>query len=794
MSDNKKYYFDLDSEINPKPVKKKTKKKKSKIPKRIRQFFYVIGTTLLSVVMVAIITICIVATALVAYIMQFADTDFDIDLKNLDLSYTSFIYAYDNEGNQVEIKRLSDDINRIWVDIEQVPEHTQLAFVAAEDKRFFEHEGVDWRRTITVTVSTLFNGYGQGGSTITQQLIKNITGDDKVSPERKIREIFRALELETKYTKIDILESYLNRIPMGSTVYGIGTAAYHYFGKTVDQLTLAESAILAGLTPSPSVLNPYADLGESRRKQLYVLQSMYEQGLITTDEYEEARNEKVKFRLIVEGDDYGYVDPRYEEYYGNNQSDEEIDEDGEYIEEEDDYEAYRWDEYEISQNWYVDAAIEQVIEDIAEKKLMTYEEARTEVYKGGYKIYLNMDMDIQNSLEEFFNDPYNFLYSYDKTAEAEDLVQAAFVLTDYKGRVIAIAGGIGDKPGDGCFNRATQAILPIGSTMKPISVYGQAIDKDLITYSSMVYDRAIKLNDGTTWPSNFEGDYGTFNYYPAWFAVQQSKNTMAVRVCELLGINTCFNFLVDKLGATTLDYTYDKAYSPIALGQLTNGMPLVELAGAFQIFGNGGVYHRPLFYSVVTDFNDEVVLESDVLGERVISSDSAYITNRMLKTVVDATYGTTGRYAKIDGIEVVGKTGTSNDERVLAFAGLTPDYVGVIRMGYDDNQKLTGVNYIYMAQIWNKFMKTLVNENSTPEFAVDPNVEKRNYCTVTGLIATSKCPSTAVGYYKKDNMPKSCDCDHSSEEKQKQYITDHTGGTLLVPDTFRNQSTEAEAS
>lgn len=787
MSNNKTQYVNADSELDEelnkadtaKKTDKKKKKNQNKALKTIKHVFGVIGTTLLSLFMIVIITCCIVAVSLTVYIMQFADSAFDVDLKNVDLSYTSFIYAKNSAGEMVELKRLSGDENRIWADMEQIPKHLQDAFVAVEDKRFYEHEGVDWKRTVRVTISTLFNGYGEGGSTITQQLVKNITGDDRITPERKIREIFRALTLETEYTKIDILEAYLNRVPLGGTVYGVGSAAYFYFGKTVDQLTIAESAILAGMTRSPSVLNPYANLERSKERQLYALKCMYDQGLITTDEYEAAKVEQVKFRLIVEGDAYGYVDPRYDEYYGNNTSSD--DEDG--YDDEDTYEAYKWDEYEISQNWYVDAAIEQVIEDISRAKGMTYAEAKQDLYKGGYKIYLNMNMDIQDKLEEFFRDPNNFFYSYDTTAIEENLVQGAFVLTDYRGNVIALAGGIGDKPGDGCFNRATQALLPIGSTMKPISVYGQAVDKDIITYSTMIYDKCIKLPEGTSWPSNFEGDYGSGNYIPAWYAVQQSKNTTAVRMAEVLGIETCFNFLTDKLNVTTLDYTSDKAYSPIALGQLTQGMTLLELAGAYQIFGSGGLYYEPKLYNLITDYNDNVIIEQEPLGDRVMDSDSAYITNRLLKAVTDTTNGS-GRYARIDGIEVVGKTGTSNDERILAFAGLTPDYCGVIRIGYDDNKKISNTNYIYLAQVWHNFMVNIVNEESTKTFAKDANVVEKKYCTETGLLATSKCPKTAIGYYKADKLPATCDSTH----KEGEYAKKHGGETLFKYDDTDTQS------
>ncbi|MBQ2799334.1 MAG: penicillin-binding protein [Ruminiclostridium sp.] len=811
MSDkNKVQYLDLDDELqDTKTKKKKSKKQKNTGLEAAKKVLGVIGTTFLSLILIVIITICIVATALVVYVMQFADTAFDVDLKNVELSYTSFIYANDKNGNIVEIKRLSGDENRIWADMEIIPQHLQDAFTSTEDQRFYEHEGVDWKRTVSVTISTLFNGYGQGGSTITQQLVKNITGDDRVTPERKIREIFRALTLETRYTKIDILEAYLNRVPLGGTVYGVGSAAYHYFGKTVDQLTIAESAILAGITPSPSVLNPYADLAESKRKQLYVLKNMYDQGLITTDEYEEAKTEQVKFRLIVAGDAYGYTDPRYEEYYGtdeDNESTSEVEDEnltesegeneGENTDKESDvlyddvdtYEAYRWDEYEISQNWYVDAAIEQVIEDLAKAKGLTYAEAKEDLYKGGYKIYLNMDMEIQEKLEEFYRDPDNFFYSYDKQAIEENLIQSAFVLTDYRGTVVALAGGIGDKPGDSCFNRATQAILPIGSTMKPISVYGQAIDQNLVTYSSMIYDKAIKLPDGSTWPMNFEYDYGVQIdgkniYLPVWDAVAQSKNTIAVRLCEALGVDTCFNFLTEKLGVTSLDYTYDRQYSPIALGQLTYGMTLLELAGTYQMFGSGGVYYEQKLYSVITDYNDNVVLEQEPMGERVMGADSAYITNRAMMQVINNP-NSSGSYAEIKGIEVVGKTGTSNDERIVAFAGLTPEYLGVVRLGYDDNKKITGQNYIPLGKVWHNFMVQLVDENSIKTFHRDSNVVEKKYCTETGLIATSKCTKTAVGYYKKDALPKTCDSTHKTlkDSKYPEYWDKHGGETILVKD------------
>lgn len=784
------------STIN-KPVTTGKKKKTEK--KTVKNVLSVIGTTFLSLMLIVVITGCIVVTALTVYVMQFAENTFDIDLKNVELSYTSFIYANDADGNQVEIKRLSTDENRIWADIEDIPQCVQDAFVAVEDQRFFEHEGVDWKRTVAVTIATMFSGYGEGGSTITQQLIKNITGDDRVSPERKLREIFRALSLESKYTKIDILEAYLNRIPLGGTVYGVGSAAYHYFGKSISDLTIAEAAILAGITRSPSVLNPYADLQASKDRQTYALGCMYEQGLITTDEYEAAKVEQVKFRLIIDGDAYGYVDERYEEYYGNTDTSENTEttdntntntETGEPLYDDvDNYEAYKWDEYELSQNWYVDAAINQVIEDLAEQKGITYDEARSDLYQGGYKIYLNMNMALQDTIEKKFSDPNIFVYSYDKTAQSEDLLQAAFVLMDYHGRVVACAGGIGDKPGDSCFNRATQAILPIGSTMKPISVYGLAVEKNLITYSSMAYDYPIDIDngDGTTskWPLNYANEGGGGAYMPIWQAVQLSRNTIAVRVCQLNTIEECFNFLTSKLGITSLTSS-DMAYSPIALGQLSEGMTLTQLCAAYQIFGNGGVYYKPMYYSKVCDYNDKPVLEQDAIGTQAISSDSAYITNRLMATVINSPTGS-GRHAKLGNVEVVGKTGTSNDERILAFMGLTPEYVGAYRIGFDDNKMITNEAWNTPAAVWADIMDDFIDTTKTQTFTPDPNVVQLEYCTETGLLATSNCPNKAIGYYKKDNLPATCDSTHDGT-----YVKTHSGETLFRTDVQTPATTTAQ--
>ena len=345
------------------------KKKKSRTMKNLGHAMTIIGTTFSSMLLIIVIMLCIVVTVLTVYVLDFADTSYDANLRDVEMKYTSFIYAYDAEGNEVEIKRLAQEENRIWVNYEDMSPNIINAVVSTEDKRFYEHDGVDWRRTVFALGADVLNlsEAGQGGSTITQQLIKNITGDDEQTWERKLREIFRALSLEEKYTKIDIIESYLNRIWFGGTVYGIGAASAYYFDKDAADLTVAESAIIAGLIRNPRVYSPYNDLEKCKERQVYALENLYDQGYINTQEYEEALVEKVHFARPVYGDAFGYVDARTLIQELEDQQQEDTPDEG--------YEAYKWNgDYTVTQNWYVDAAIEQVINDYADEKAIREEE------------------------------------------------------------------------------------------------------------------------------------------------------------------------------------------------------------------------------------------------------------------------------------------------------------------------------------------------------------------------------------------------------------------------------------
>ncbi len=738
------------------PKQRPSKKKRSRAAKNFGRAMTIVGTTFSSMLLILVIMVCIVATVVAVYVLDFADNSYDANLRDVEMKYTSFVYGYDENDDLVEIKRLAADENRVWVDYEDISQNIIDAVVAAEDKRFYTHKGVDWYRTAGAFFS---NGDGGGGSTITQQLIKNITGDNERSWERKLREIFRALSLEEKYTKIDILESYLNRIWFGGMVYGVGAASQYYFGKDASELNIGEAAVLAGMIRNPGKMSPYFDLARSKQQQNYALRCMYEQGMITTQEYEDFRYNRIQvhFAKPVYGDDYGYIDERTLVDDSEDELVQEVQDDS--------YEAYKWNgDYEVSQDWYVDAAIDQVINDYADLKGITYTSAKNELYNGGYKIYINENMKLQKILEEKYLDPYTVLSKYDPSAPEKDLIQSAFVIMDYTGTVQAVVGGLGEKPGDGAFNRATQATRSPGSTMKPISTYSLAVQKNLITYSTLIPDARINIgteDEPELWPKNYGDVIGDGTLRPAWYGVQHSLNTLAARIGRMNTPKAMYNQLTQMLGFTTLVES-DIALSPLSLGALTNGAKLVEVAAAYQIFGNGGIYYRPMFYSKVEDSKGNVILEQDFYGTQAIDSDTAWVTNRMIYKVVNGDSGT-GRLAQLPNVEVIGKTGTSNAGTDLLFMGLTPEYIGGLWIGYDDSREIGGSDgWRAVASVWKTVMQDIQDTSEVLKFVPDPSVVEKRYCTKTGLLATNKCSSTDIGYYRESNLPDFCTGDHEA--------------------------------
>ena len=705
-------------------VKIKNIKKKSNPAKKV---LTVIGTTLLSLVLIVIITGSIVATALTVYVTQFEDNT-DIDLYNIEMNSTTIIYANAADGSEVELRRVSQEANRVVVDLDKVPEYVRMAFVCREDERFFEHDGVDFKRTFAAFANMFLHFYDtkQGGSTITQQLVKNITGDDEAGPSRKIREIFRAMNLEKQYPKTDILEAYLNYIGFGGNTYGIQAAANKYFGKDVSQLTIAEAASLAGIPKDPNNANPFASVELNKKYQKLVLKAMLDNSVISDQEYENALNEKLVFKTstITAGD-------------------------GKTVQAQADVQSY-----------FVDMVLNDVADDMIDVYgLKDRSAALKKLMNGGYKIYSTVDINMQNAVEKKFLDSKTF-----SAKVLNDPPQAAFICMDYQGNIKAVVGGIGQKSGPLCLNRATMSVRSPGSCFKPIAAYGYGLSMDMYHWSTIFKDTPIEYKNFQTgkmekWPKNYSNTWSYANYF-TFQALQRSLNTIPAQLCEKETPRAVFDFTKNKMGITTLDEVKDVNLSPMTVGGLTDGVYLKELVSAYQAFGNLGQINTPTSYTKVVDSEGKVILEHKYIPTQAIDKDTAYVMNKLMQTVIEGPNGT-GKVAKLTTTPLVGKTGTSQDWYDLSFVGCTPDYVSGIWYGYDTPKQAKNT-YFSSAQVWKNVFGEIAENEKGKEFPKNEDVKELYYCTVTGLIAGPNCPkSEAPGYYKPSNIPATCDGNHT---------------------------------
>ena len=710
---------------------KKSKRRKKQHP--AIKILKGLGTALLSIFLILVITGSIVTTALTIYIMKIADaSDYTIDIDALKLSYTTMIYATDNEGNEMEVKRLYENANRIWVDYDQIPAHVVDAFVYTEDERFWDHTGVDWKRTFSAFANLFLHFYSteQGGSTITQQLIKNVTDDDEVSYTRKIREIFRAIQLERAYNKDDILEAYLNYITLSNgTVCGVQAAAKYYFNKDISQVDIAEAAMLAALPKNPSALDPYYHPEANKERQLYALKKMYENGAISFEEYEAAQQEEIVLY---------YNTPEGEAALASKKA--EADEAGTST---------------LADSYYIDAVIDQVVDDLGELYELDQEEANSKFLNGGYRVYANVDIDLQEYLEGKYADYDCITYKW-----LNDYPQSACLVMDYHGNVKAMVGGIGEKSVRG-FNRATMATRSPGSSIKPVSAYSLGIDYNLITWSSQIEDSPMMtlVQNGVSrkWPANYSKSWSNSKTF-VYVGLQKSLNTIPARILKMVGVEDSFDFMTKQLGYSTLVLAdgskTDMDYAPLTLGALTNGVRMIEHAAAYQMFGNGGYYYKPKTYTKVVNGLGEVILSNEQKGEQVISSETAWVMNRMLKQVVEGPYGTAPQ-AELNTVELCAKTGTSDDFYDLYFVGLTPEYIATMWTGYDTQKSLQYKTYDSPV-MWKNVFGSWADSLETKTFEPDPSVVTARFCLYSGKLANSGCPATSIGYYKSDNLPEYC--------------------------------------
>lgn len=789
--------------------------KNNKKPKKRRSIIGMIFSFIGCMLCLCIMAASVGGVLLSMYIVQVtADDGETLDLDNQKNRQTSIIY--DINGN--EYASLSRNENRIWRELSAMPENLQNAVIAIEDKNFRTEPGINLKGTIGAALNAFTGnriwGTNRGASTLEQQLIKNLTGDSEQDNMRKVREIFRALGLDNKYSKETILEAYLNTIPLTGIIHGMEAGSIEYFGKHVEDLTLAECATLASITKNPTKYNPATNPEELIKRRNHVLYEMYTQGYITEAEFNAAKAETVTLTEKTSTTEN----------------------------------ATR----SSSNSWFTDALYTQLLSQLQEDLNYTADEAKELIFSGGLRIYSTVDPKVQEGVEktmyneddlipalwheepvclrdypadssswdevqyddatglpitkdgyavygqeaipvyadeegttlkmgtstdpDYPNDTTVYLCVYEKVR-----TQAAMAIVDYSGNILGIGGGIGEKKYDLGFNRATSP-HQTGSTMKPIGAYALALDYKLINYSSQIldapyysvedkkvlkdeyigkmspYSEAAQSRSDVwrAWPTNYGGVGGQGNPMLVYDALQQSYNTVAVWVGDMVGVDYLYNFVHDTLECSYISAENDMDLGPLVLGSQSSGLTVVQLAGAYTMF-NTGTLTTPHYYTEITDYQGNMILDNNkyINTTQAISADTAYIMNRMMWNVLHSRKGTAYGKAPDGEMDSVAKTGTTSNYKDYTFAGLTPYYVTAIWWGCDrptemDTLGKAGRNASPIQYAWKALMENLQADLPVKEFAKGENVVEKHFDTSTGAIISS---GGSVGYYTEDNLP-----------------------------------------
>lgn len=656
---------------------------------------------------ILLINVTVFVLIFVGYIISVVNDRVEYDVRANKLQLTSIIYVMDENGKMKEYNKAYSAENRIWVDFNEMPKYMKDAIIAIEDKRFYAHHGVDWIRTVGAVCNLALGTGSYGGSTLTQQAIKNLTGENDVSITRKIKEIFRAINFEKEYSKDEILELYLNIVNFGNGCRGVQAAANTYFDKDIKNCSLAECAAIAGITQNPTKYNPllYPENNQERRET--VLSEMLDQGKIGQDEFDRAMEES---RELV------FSKSHKPESVAANVP---------------------------IRNWYVEALFKDIVEDLMAKYKISRASAQDILFKQGLKIYCAVDEKAQSAAES--------VISTESLMPKDKNLELGYMMMNYDGRVLASVGSRSKKTGNMLFDRANSAKRQAGSCIKPISVYAPAIDMGLYNYGSVVKDEPLPnfYGRGKPGPNNWYKSYK--GRVPLVWAIQQSANAPAAQTLQELTYQKSFDFLTQKLGFAHLDPEDRTSGGALALGGFHGGATVREMTAAFQIFGNGGMYNKPYTYFYVLDRNGKVLLDNrDNIGRRAISSQTATIMNRLLRQVIVAG---TGRGADIENWEVVGKTGTTNDDKDSWFVGLTPEAVAGIWTGYDSPKRIRET--AYAKRIWREIMVRFLEGKAAKTYNFDPNVRTCRYQLNSGeFAATDDGTATAIGYFANNDMPK----------------------------------------
>lgn len=665
----------------------------------------VLGTLLLVALTTGALLACFAAVYVKTVIMPLTP----LDLDNFHAGLNSVLYYEDDQGNERELRTLHGDENRIWVDFKDIPENLINATVAIEDQRFWTHPGVDWKRTAKA-ILLMFTGQDiQGGSTITQQLIKNITTYNDTTVKRKVVEIFRALEFTKNYSKETTLEWYLNYIYLGRNCDGVYTASYKYFGKPLNELTVAECASLISITNNPSLYDPYTNPENNAKRKNLVLRAMYEQEYLTKEEYEEAKAQELVFTSrAVE-----YQDEENPDIY----------------------------------SWYEEQVITDVTNDLAEKLGVESSIAYNMVLSGGLSIYTCVDPDIQAIVNDIYENTDNFPYP---SSSGQQLQSAITIINNQTGDVVAIAGQVGEKTGNRWRNNATSASRQPGSSFKPLSVYAPALEMGLVTPVTVIDDYPYELTaEGNPYPVN-SGNAKYAGLTTVYKGLTHSTNTIAFRILtDLVTPAASFNFVEQKFKVDLVEgrevngkFSSDLDRAPLSMGGLTDGVNTRDMAEAFAVFPNQGIYTPSRTYTKVLNANNEVILENNKTSEVAVKESTAYYMNSMLQNVVA---GGTGYEARLDNMHVAGKTGSSTSDHDRWFAGYTPYYTAVVWTGYGQPERVrsSGRNpaAITFSRVMNRVHKNLADK----DFFTINNLVTTEYCMDSGLLPTDACRTDVRG-------------------------------------------------
>ena len=765
-----------------------------------RRGWHTAGRVIGTILLVMVLTMAIFAGIFSAYINSSMRGNVEVYLDEFESKVSTELYYQEPSTEEWTMYQtlFLDSENRIWANLDQIPKNLQEAVVAIEDKRFYKHHGVDWYGTARAILSTLFGGNVQGGSTITQQLVKNVTGDNEVTVKRKITEIYRALELEKRYEKDEILEAYLNEVFFGQSCYGVVTASRMYFNKDVSDLTLAECASLMGITNNPSMYDPTLSSWtreNNRERQLTILGAMLEQGKISQEEYDAAKAEDIVFSngFTISG-----------KYVGS---------DGTVTDQEpeetttDDTESPEDEEEPTIKgrySWFTEAMIGDVADALVEKYGITdkvrdngttytaYEQAWDMVHGKGYKIYTTQNPKYQKIAEDVCYDlsniPYTSSYTNSAGEQVEDQLQIALTIVDpTNGYVVAMIGGAGEKQADRVWNWAVNA-RQCGSAIKPLSTYAPALDDGTINGASVIDDYPMLLN-GDVWPRNDNWRYQ--GLMPLHLALRQSLNTCAVRTNLAYGVDRSYEFLVNKLGFENLTYTDSQQVGNMALGGFEKGVTTEEMAAGFATFVNEGVYTKPRTFVRVEDANGNVILENEAKSTVAMKNTTAALMNSLLQ---EASLQGTGYQAQFPGMHIAGKTGSTNSNKDRYFAGYTPYYSCAVWAGYEHNQRIVASGNP-CAVIFQKVMKAIHEDLPDKDFFSCAGLTSVAVCADSGMLASENCALDVRGsrvytaLVAADNAPTSV-CTMHTAPSYTVNMADSDGNVTTVTGSVLNYQRE----